>query len=208
MPAADGASVDAFSVRSDATSAGRVRGVTLQCDANRRVSRGADVVDVAITADAQQLEAIGRKIESNRQFMQNLDAIRARSTSWLGFLEDIKPHWAAHSTLWQLMDNSEMGFGAAYERFRELFGTWPKVQVENLRWWPFEEGVIQRMEYRFTTYGDVQLWCPGFALLFIENDPIVRWEDYFDSYSFNPILRTALGETRRPEKSRRQPPFR
>lgn len=190
MPAADGASVDAFSMRSDATSAGRVRGVTLRCDANRRVSRGADVVDVAITADAQQLEAIGRKIESNRQFMQNLDAIRARSTSWLGFLEDMKPHWAA------------------YERFRDLFGTWPNVQVENLRWWPFEEGVIQRMEYRFTTHGDVQLWCPGFALLFIENDQIVRWEDYFDSYSFNPILRKALGETRRPEKSRRQPPFR
>jgi hypothetical protein len=167
-----------------------------------------DVVDVEVSVDPDQLETVGRKIESNRRFMRGLDAVRARSTSWLGFLEGIKTSWSNDSTLWQLMDNCELGVEAAYERFRKLFGIWPNVRVENVRWWPFEEGVIQRMEYRFTTHGDVQLWCPGFALLFVENDKIVRWEDYFDSYSFSPILRTALGETRRTEKSRRQPPFR
>jgi hypothetical protein len=66
----------------------------------------ADVVDVGISVDPDQLEMTGRRIESHRRFMRDLDAVRARSMSWLGFLELIKSYWSNDSTLCQLMDNS------------------------------------------------------------------------------------------------------
>ena len=45
------------------------------------------------------------------------------------------------------------------------------------------------------------------VLMECEGDRILRWEEYFDSFTMGPLQRIALGETRRHEQSRRQPPF-
>lgn len=161
----------------------------------------------AVEVDPEAAKLTEERVGRNRELVGRIEEIRRSSGSQVKFFERLAQSFHERASVYQLADNSDVDIREALDKQRRFFSVWPDVAVENSRWWPFEEGAFWRVEYRFRTFRDVEVWCPGSVLVFSDGDRITRWEEYFDSYTMGPLQRIALGETRRHEQSRRQPPF-